>query len=70
MIDDHWAAAEKLFTLLELFYDSIVALSGTYYPTSLLILHHLIQIVSHLKNYENGRYFRHVVVPIKDKYLN
>jgi hypothetical protein len=35
-MDEHWALAEKVFKFLELFYDSIVALSGVYYPHLLL----------------------------------
>ncbi|KAJ1270100.1 hypothetical protein BS78_06G028600 [Paspalum vaginatum] len=45
---NHWAIAEKLLSFLELFYISTVALSGVYYPTSLLMLHHILKIARHL----------------------
>jgi hypothetical protein len=50
LIDEHWVIAEKVLTFLELFYDSIAALSGVYYPTSPLMIHYLVKIVIHLKN--------------------
>ena len=66
---EHWCVGEKILEFLELFYDSTVALSGVYYPTSPLILHHIIEIASHLNAYENDNLLRNVVVPMKDKYL-
>ena len=38
----------KRLEFLKLFSDSTVVLSGVYYPTSPLILHHLLEISSHL----------------------
>ena len=49
LTDEHWATAQKALSFLELFYDSIVALSGVYYPTSPLMIHYLVKIVVHLK---------------------
>jgi hypothetical protein len=37
LTDGHWVIGEKVLKFLELFYDSTVALSGVYYPTSQLI---------------------------------
>jgi len=54
---------------LELFYDSTVALSGVYYPTSPLVLHHILEIATHLVNYENDNQLGDVVVPMKTKFL-
>jgi hypothetical protein len=51
--DNHWSIAEKLLPFLQLFYDSTVALSGVYYPTSPLMLHHILKIARHLNAYEN-----------------
>jgi hypothetical protein len=65
----HWEIGEKILTFLELFYDSTVALSGIYYPTSPLMLHHIIEIASHLSNYENDILLRDIVVPMKSKFL-
>ena len=69
LTDQHWYVAEKFFEFLEQFYDSTVVMSGVYYPTSPLILHHVLEIASHLNNYENDRDLRSVVVPMKDKFL-
>ena len=44
----HWHVAKKILEFLEIFYESTVVLSGVYYPTSPLILHHLLDIASHL----------------------
>lgn len=44
----HWVIAEKILLFLEMFYDSTVALSGVYYLTSPLMLHHIIEIAGHL----------------------
>ena len=51
--DDHWFMAEKVLKFLELVYDATVALSGVYYPTSPLMIHYLVKIAIHLKNYAN-----------------
>jgi hypothetical protein len=66
---EHWAIAEKVLTFLELFYDdSTVALSRAYYPTSPLMIHYLIKIAIHLKNYGNDTHLRPVIQPMIDKY--
>jgi hypothetical protein len=69
LTDNHWYIAEKVLEFLELFYDSTVALSGVYYPTSSLMLHHVLEIAGHLNAYENDELLRPVVVPMKDKFL-
>ncbi|WVZ63162.1 hypothetical protein U9M48_012817 [Paspalum notatum var. saurae] len=66
---NHWAVAEKLLSFLKLFYDSIVALSGVYYPTSPLMLHHILKIARHLNAYESHELLRHAVVSMKTKFL-
>jgi hypothetical protein len=48
LTDDHRVIGEKVLKFLELFYDSTVALSGVYYPTSPLMLHFLVKIAIHL----------------------
>jgi hypothetical protein len=50
---DTWHIAESMVQFLETFYDSTVALSGVYYPTSLMIVHNILEIAQHLKEYEN-----------------
>jgi hypothetical protein len=47
LTDEHGAVAQKVLSFLELFYDSIIALSGVYYPTSPLNIHYLVKIVLH-----------------------
>jgi hypothetical protein len=44
LTDDHWDVAEKVLSFLKLFYDTSVALSEIYYPTSTLMLHHILKI--------------------------
>jgi len=56
-------------SFLELFYDSTVALSAVYDPTSAQILHHIIEIAGYLNKYKNDNLLRLVVVPMKDKFL-
>ena len=60
---------KKNLEFLELFYDSTIVLFGVYYPTAPLMLHNLIEIAGQLKNYENDRMLRELVVPMKSKYL-
>jgi hypothetical protein len=60
---------KKLLTFPKLFHESIVALSGVYYPTSLLMLHHIFTIARHLNSCENDELMRDVVVPMKTKFL-
>ncbi|WVZ69805.1 hypothetical protein U9M48_018534 [Paspalum notatum var. saurae] len=69
LTDNHCIVAEKILSFLELFYESTVALSGIYYPTALLMLHHILRIARHLNAYENDPLLRPAVVPIKDKFL-
>ena len=54
---------------LEIFYESIVVLSGVYYPTSPLILHHLLDIASHLHASEKDQNLIVVVYDTKLKFL-
>ena len=65
---DHWAMASKILASLELFYDSTVALSGVYYPTAPLMVHHIVRIAIHLHKYQNDEHIRAVVQPMIDKY--
>ena len=66
---NHWYFAEKLLEFLELFYDSTVVLSGVYYPISPLVLHHILEIASHLHACERDQNLLHVVYPMKLKFL-
>jgi hypothetical protein len=52
---------------LELFYDSIVHFC-VYYPASPLMIHYLVKIAIHLKNYGNDSHIRPVVQSMIDKY--
>jgi hypothetical protein len=68
LTDDHWYVAEKILSFLELFYECTLELSGVYYPTTPLMLHHLIDIASHLNQYENDPLLRHTILPMKAKF--
>jgi hypothetical protein len=69
LTDDHWYIADKVLSFLELFYDSIVAMSGIYYPTSPLMLHHILKIGRHLNAFESDHLLREAIIPMKTKYL-
>jgi hypothetical protein len=66
---NHWTIVEKVLSFLQLLYDSIIALSGVYYPTSPLVLHQILKIARHLNTYEKDELLRQVVVPTKDEFL-
>ena len=61
--------AKKLLEFFELFYGAIVTLSSVYYPTSPLVVHNILNMFQHLNQYENDELLRHVIVPMKDKFL-
>ncbi|XP_066316658.1 zinc finger BED domain-containing protein RICESLEEPER 2-like [Miscanthus floridulus] len=65
----HWLIAAKILEFLELFYESTCVLSGVYYPTSPLILHHMLDIAHHLHESEKDQNIMAVVYPMKLKYL-
>ena len=65
----HWHVAEKILEFLEIFYESNVVLSGVYYPTTPLILHHLLDIASHLHASKKDQNLIAVVYPMKLKFL-
>ena len=65
----HWLIAAKILEFLELFYESTCVLSGVYYPTSPLILHHMLDIAHHLHESEKDQNLMAVVYPMKLKYL-
>ena len=66
---NHWYVAEKILEFLELFYDFTVVLSGVYYPTSPLMMHHILEIASHLHACERDQNLRAVVYPMKLKFV-
>jgi hypothetical protein len=69
LTDDHWYITDKVLSFLELFYDSTVALSGIYYPTSPLMLHHILKIGRHLNAFDSDHLLREAIIPMKTKYL-
>jgi hypothetical protein len=66
---NHWYIAEQIMVFLELLYDSTVVLFGVYYPISLLVLHHILDIAEYLHNAEKDQNFRSIAAPIKLKFL-
>jgi hypothetical protein len=69
LTSDHWYVAGKILEFRKLFYDSIVAIYGVYYPAAPLMLHHVLLIATHLCKYENDDLLSDVVVPMKSKFL-
>jgi hypothetical protein len=67
--DGHWVVAEKIMEFLEMFYESTVALSGVYYPTSPLMLHHILDLVGHLYAQETDLLLMNIVTPMELKFL-
>jgi hypothetical protein len=65
----HWYVAEQIMLFLELFYDSTVVLSGVYYPTASLVLHHILDIAEHLHKAKTDQNFRMIAYPMKLKFL-
>ena len=65
----HWYVAEQIMVFLELFYDSTAVLSGVYYPTAPLVLHHILNIAEHLHKAETDQNFRMIAYPMKLKFL-
>jgi hypothetical protein len=46
-----------------------VVLSGVYYPTSSLVIHHILEFASHLHEHEHDTNLSVVVVPTKTKFM-
>jgi hypothetical protein len=69
LTDYHWYVVEKILSFLDLLYECTLELSGVYYPTAPLMLHHLIDIASHLNQYENDHLLRHTILPMKAKFV-
>jgi len=68
LTEDHWYVADFFLSFLEMFYESTLELSGVYYPTAPLMLHHLIDIAGHLNKYENDSLLRNTILPMKAKF--
>jgi hypothetical protein len=67
--EQHWYVAKKVLEFLELFYESTVVLSGVYYPTSPLVIHHILEFASHLHEHEHDTNLSAAVVPMKAKFM-
>jgi hypothetical protein len=48
----HWYVTGKILEFLEIYFEFTVVLSGVYYPTSPLVLQHLLEIITHLHECE------------------
>ncbi|WVZ98920.1 hypothetical protein U9M48_044290 [Paspalum notatum var. saurae] len=68
LTNDHWYVGEKILEFLERFYDSTVVTSGIYYPTSPLMLHHILSMLTHLNEYEHDNLLGPAVAPMKEKF--
>ena len=69
LTNNHWYVAQKIADFLEVFKDCTCILSGVYYPTCSLIVHHILEMVTHLNNNENYPLLRDVILPMKSKFL-
>jgi hypothetical protein len=69
LTSNHWYVAGKVLEFLELFYDCTVTLSGVYYPTSPIVLHHVLEIATHLHENERDVSLRQFVYPMQHKFL-
>jgi hypothetical protein len=67
---NHWYVAEKGLEFLKLFYDYTIVLSGVYYPTSPLALHHVLEIATHLHACERDQNLRHFCILCNINSLN
>ena len=65
----HWYIAQMILEFLKIFYDATVTLSGVYYPTSPLIPHSMLDIITHLYGCEKDQNLFVVVCPMKLKFL-
>ena len=66
---NHWYVAEHIMVFLKMFYNCTVVLSGVYYPTAPLVLHHILDIAEHLDKAEQDANFRSIAKPMKQKML-
>jgi hypothetical protein len=58
----------RRYSIFSIFFSTVV-LSGIYYPTTTLMLHHILKIARHLNAFENDALLRDAIVPMKTKYL-
>jgi hypothetical protein len=66
---NHWYVAEQIMVFMSILYNSTYVLSGVYYPTSPLVLHHTLDVTEHLYKAENDQNFRMIAYPMKLKFL-
>jgi hypothetical protein len=52
LTDDHWYVVEHMLKFLVVFYLSTISLSCVYYPTSPLMMHAIIEMLSLIKDWE------------------
>jgi hypothetical protein len=69
MNEQHWYVDEKILEFLELFYESNVVMSGVYYPTGPLVIHHILEFASHLHEHEHDTNLSVIVVQMKAKFM-
>jgi hypothetical protein len=69
LTEETWHIISVLHEFLELFYNSTIQLSGVYYPTSPLMVHHIVSIARHLKSWEDDPILTEAISKMKMKYL-
>ena len=65
---DDWHVAKVFVEFLKVFYDSTVILSGVYYPTSSLAIHHVVEMSELLNNYREDDILGPAVVAMEKKF--
>ena len=68
LTQDDWHVAKIFVQFLKVFYDSTVTLSGVYYPTSSLAIHHIVDMSELLNNYREDDILGPAVVAMETKF--
>jgi hypothetical protein len=66
--NNDWVMAQMVMEFLEVLYDATNILSGVYYPTSPLLMHQIVLIANHLKEYEHDEILKEFVKKMKAKF--
>ena len=65
---ENWHVAQVLTMFSEMFYDATVSLCRVYYPTSSLMVHNILEILTHMKAYKNDKILLEVIAHMKVNY--
>ena len=68
LTSDDWHVTKIFVEFLKVFYDSTVILSGVFYPTSSLAIHHIVEMFELLNNYREDDILGPAVVAMEAKF--